>query len=121
MKILVVDDSSAMRLMVVRCLRQAGFGGHDIVQAADGAQAYDAISENRPDVVLADWNMPNMTGIELLEKLREEGTVEDMTFGFVTTEATPDMRQRASDAGATFLIAKPFTPDSFRDALGSIL
>lgn len=120
MKILVVDDSSAMRLMVVRCLRQAGFGGHDIVQAADGAQAYEAISADRPDVVLADWNMPNMTGIELLEKLKEEGC-EDLTFGFVTTEATADMRNRAASAGASFLIAKPFTPDSFRDALTGIL
>lgn len=120
MKILVVDDSSAMRMMVVRCLRQAGFGGHDIEQAADGAQAYEAISSERPDVVISDWNMPNMTGIELLEKLKDDG-VEDLPFGFVTTEVSPEQRTRASDAGARFVIAKPFSPDSFRDALSGIL
>ncbi len=121
MKILVVDDSIAMRLMVVRCLRQAGFGGHDIAQAEDGQKAFDAIGEDKPDVVLSDWNMPNMNGIELLEKLKEEGHTEDMTFGFVTTEASTEMRARASEAGATFLIAKPFTPDSFKDALTGII
>ncbi|MEM9387063.1 MAG: response regulator [Pseudomonadota bacterium] len=126
MKILVVDDSIAMRLMVVRCLRQAGFGGHDIAQAEDGAKAYNAIGEDKPDVVLSDWNMPNMTGIELLEKLKEEREEEGghglgLTFGFVTTEASGEMRARASEAGATFLIAKPFTPDSFKDALTGII
>ncbi|MEO0422904.1 MAG: response regulator [Pseudomonadota bacterium] len=126
MKILVVDDSIAMRLMVVRCLRQAGFGGHDIVQAEDGAKGYDAIGEERPDVVLSDWNMPNMTGIELLEKLKEESEEHGdkglgLTFGFVTTEASAEMRARASEAGAKFLIAKPFTPDSFKDALTDII
>lgn len=120
MKILVVDDSSAMRLMVVRCLRQAGFDGHEIIQAEDGQKAYESISASSPDLVLADWNMPNMTGIELLEKLKAEG-MNGFTFGFVTTEATPEMRNRAMGAGAKFLISKPFTPDSFRDALSGIL
>jgi two-component system chemotaxis response regulator CheY len=120
MKILVVDDSSAMRLMVVRCLRQAGFDGHEIVQAEDGEKAYDTITASAPDLVLADWNMPKMTGIELLEKLTSEG-VNGFTFGFVTTEATPDMRSRAMSAGARFLISKPFTPDSFKEALTGIL
>ncbi|MEO0971798.1 MAG: response regulator [Pseudomonadota bacterium] len=121
MKILVVDDSIAMRLMVVRCLRQAGFGGHDIAQAEDGQKGFDAISSERPDVVFSDWNMPNMTGIELLEKLSEEEMLDGMTFGFVTTEASPEMRTRASDAGASFLIAKPFSPDNFKDVLTGII
>jgi two-component system, chemotaxis family, chemotaxis protein CheY len=117
MKIMIVDDSSAMRMIVKKTLRQAGFEGHDITEAEDGAKALDVIRGATPDLVLSDWNMPNMTGIELLEKLGAEGI--KVTFGFVTTEATPDMRARASTAGAKFLISKPFTPESFKEALSA--
>jgi two-component system chemotaxis response regulator CheY len=117
MKILIVDDSTAMRMIVRKTLRQAGFEGHDISEADDGAKALAAITSAPPDLVLSDWNMPNMTGIELLEKLAAEGT--KVKFGFVTTEATSDMRQRAASAGAKFLISKPFTAESFKDALSA--
>jgi two-component system, chemotaxis family, chemotaxis protein CheY len=116
MKIMIVDDSSAMRMIVKKTLRQAGFEGHEISEAEDGAKAFAAIKAAAPDLVLSDWNMPNMTGIELLEKLGAEGV--KVKFGFVTTEATPEMRTRATNAGARFLISKPFTPESFKEALG---
>jgi two-component system chemotaxis response regulator CheY len=119
MKILVVDDSPAMRMMVVRTLRQAGFGGHDIDQAEDGQIALGKIREATPDLVLVDWNMPNMTGIELLEALRAEEN--NVTLGFITTESTAEMRKRAADAGASFLIAKPFNAESFEKALTPVL
>ncbi len=119
MKILVVDDSSAMRMMVVRTLRQAGFGGKDVEQAEDGAIALECVRKNTPDLILADWNMPNMTGIELLEALRAEGI--DVKFGFITTESSKDMRQKATDAGAQFLIAKPFTVESFEKVLSTVM
>ncbi len=111
MNILIVDDSAAMRMMVVRALRQAGQGGHDIVQAGDGVEALEEIGKAQPDLVLADWNMPNMTGMELLQQLRADGN--EVTFGFITTEATQGMRAKATEAGATFLIAKPITVDAF--------
>jgi two-component system chemotaxis response regulator CheY len=116
MKIMIVDDSSAMRMIVKKTLRQAGFGGHEITEADDGAKALAAIQVSKPDLVLSDWNMPNMTGLQLLEALRDSGV--KLPFGFVTTEATPDMRVRAFEAGAKFLISKPFTPESFKDQLG---
>ncbi len=119
MKILIVDDSTAMRMIVRKTLRQAGFDGHEITETDDGAKALAAITAAPPDLVLSDWNMPNMTGLELLEALRKAGS--KVKFAFVTTEATPDMRQRAVEAGATLLISKPFTPESFKDALGGIL
>jgi two-component system, chemotaxis family, chemotaxis protein CheY len=117
MKILIVDDSTAMRMIVRKTLRLAGFDGHEFAEADDGAKALAAITSAAPDLVLSDWNMPNMTGIELLENLNKAGI--KVKFGFVTTEATPDMRQRASAAGATFLISKPFTPESFKEILGA--
>lgn len=119
MNILVVDDSTAMRSMIIRTLRQAGFGGNDVEQAADGAIALEAIRKSVPDLVLADWNMPNMTGIELLEALNEEGI--KTIFGFITTEATPEMRAKASAGGAKFLISKPFSVESFEKILGAIM
>jgi two-component system chemotaxis response regulator CheY len=117
MKILIVDDSTAMRMIVRKTLRLAGFDGHEISETDDGMKALALIKSNPPDLVLSDWNMPNMTGIELLENLTKEGI--KTKFGFITTEATPSMRQRAANAGARFLISKPFTPESFKEILGS--
>lgn len=119
MKILVVDDSMAMRMIVMKTLREAGFDGHDMSQAEDGAVALAAIKEDRPDLVLCDWNMPNMTGPELLAALNEEQI--NPPFGFVTTEATPTMREKASELGARFLIAKPFTTETFQTTLSDYI
>jgi two-component system chemotaxis response regulator CheY len=116
MKIMIIDDSTAMRMMVRKTLRVAGFEGHEYSEFDDAKKAFSAIKASRPDLILSDWNMPNMTGIELIEALAREGI--KIKFGFVTTEATADMRQRAAAAGASFLIAKPFTPGSFKETLG---
>lgn len=119
MTILVVDDSKAMRMIVKRTLRQAGFGDHDVVEAVNGVEGMSAVEAGGIDFVLSDWNMPEMSGIEFLEGLREKGN--DIQFGFVTSEGTPEMHQRAEDAGALFLISKPFTADTFEEKLGAII
>ena len=119
MKILIVDDSTAMRMMVVRTLRQAGIGGRDVTQAEDGLVALEAIRKSEPDLVLSDWNMPNMTGLELLEALRAEDI--NVTFGFITTESTRDARKQATDAGAQFLVSKPFTLEAFEKVLNTVM
>ena len=118
-KILIADDSRVMRQIVTRTLRQAGYDGHDLVEAADGRQAYDSVVSEKPDLVLSDWNMPEMTGVEVLRALRSAGV--QVPFGFVTSEGSDEMRKAAEAAGALFLITKPFTADTFRDALDSIL
>lgn len=115
MRILIVDDSRAMRMIVTRTLRQAGYGDHTIDQAADGTEALEHIRGHRPDLVLSDWNMPQMNGIELLRALRQDGV--QVPFGFVTSETSADMRATAVEAGASFLIEKPFTPERFHEAL----
>jgi len=119
MKVLIVDDSAAMRMMVIRTLRQAGLNDHKFIQAADGAEGLNQVRDDSPDLVLADWNMPNMTGIEMLEALREEGN--EVKVGFITTESTSAMRSRASAAGALFLVGKPFSVESFEQALAPLL
>lgn len=119
MKIVIADDSRVMRQIVARTLRQAGFGHHAVVEAEDGADALSKVAAEQPDLVLSDWNMPNKTGIELLRDLRGSGN--GVPFGFVTSEGSPEMRQVAEDAGALFLIAKPFTPEAFESALAGVL
>lgn len=117
MRVLVVDDSTVMRRIVVRTLRQAGFEFDEIIEAADGRQSYELAMTEQPDLVLSDWNMPDMTGIESLRALRAAGS--NVLFGFVTSEGSPEMRAEAEAAGAAFLIAKPFNADTFRDVLGA--
>ena len=119
MKILVVDDSRVMRTIVNRTLRQAGFDAHPVTEAEDGVMALAAIEADPPGLVLSDWNMPEMTGIELLRELRSRGN--QVPFGFVTSEGSPEMRQQAEKAGALFLIAKPFTAETFTEALSGVL
>ena len=119
MKILIVDDSKAMRMIVTRTLRQAGFGDHDYVEAGDGAEGLEAVGREAPDLVLSDWNMPEVSGIEFLQRLRAAGN--PVRFGFVTSESTEAMRALAAESGALFLIAKPFTADTFAEALGGVL
>lgn len=119
MKILIADDSRVMRQIVIRTLRQAGHGGHEIVEAENGRQALELVHTEAPDLVLSDWNMPEMNGIDCLAALRASGST--VAFGFVTSEGSDEMRQRADAAGAAFLIAKPFTPEAFDDALRSVL
>jgi len=118
-KILVVDDSKAMRMIVTRTLRQAGFGDHPVTEAADGKLGLEALQREAFDVVLSDWNMPEMTGIELIQAVRAAKI--PVRFGFVTSEGTESMRKQAAEAGADFLIAKPFTVESFEMALRGIL
>jgi two-component system, chemotaxis family, chemotaxis protein CheY len=119
MRILIVDDSRAMRLIVARTLRLAGYDEHELVEATDGRQALEVVAHEPPDVVLCDWNMPRMSGLELLTALRSAGS--RIPFGFVTSEASPQMRVAALQAGAMFLIAKPFTAEDFQDALDPVL
>lgn len=115
MKILVVDDSRAMRMIVIRTLRQAGFGDAETIEASDGAEGLEKVRSDAPDLVLSDWNMPNMTGMDFLKALREEGNVT--TFGFVTSESTPAMRDQAIAAGAAFMLTKPFNAEAFEELL----
>ncbi|MDP9497486.1 MAG: response regulator [Actinomycetota bacterium] len=119
MKILIVDDSKAMRMIVTRTLRQAGYGDHTFLEAGDGSEGLALVASEKPDLVLSDWNMPEVTGIEFLRALRERG--DDVRFGFVTSESTEAMRETAREAGALFLIAKPFTADTFTAALNGVL
>lgn len=120
MKILVVDDSKAMRAIVKRALSTLDrVAGATIIEAVDGREALGVIEAESPDLVLSDWNMPEMSGIELLQALNEAGSAP--TFGFVTSESTPEMHELARTHGARFLVSKPFTPQALDQALADAL
>ena len=118
MRIVVADDSAVMRKIVIRTLRQAGYGDALIAEASDGSELVDIAINDQPDLCLSDWNMPVMNGIEALRAIRAQGST--VTFGFVTSEGSDVMRQTATEAGAAFLIVKPFTAEAFQEALGSV-
>jgi two-component system, chemotaxis family, chemotaxis protein CheY len=119
MKVLVADDSRVMRQIVIRTLRQAGYDWWEIEEATDGSVALQMLPDVQPDLVLSAWNMPEITGIDLLRSMRAQG--DETPFGFVTSEGSTEMREQAASAGALFLIAKPFTAETFRDTIDPFL
>lgn len=115
MKVLIVDDSRAMRMIVKRTLGQTDVGKCEIVEAANGAEGLTQVEAENPDLVLCDWNMPEMSGIEFLTKLRESGS--EVAFGFITSESGEDIKTLAMETGAQFIITKPFTAQSLNAVL----
>lgn len=113
--LLIVDDSKAMRMVVRRALRQAQVGDYQIDEATNGQEALTKLRDAHFDVVLADWNMPEMNGIDLLRAVRSERM--PVKFGFITSEGTDDIRNMALENGAQFVIVKPFTPEALNAAL----
>ena len=115
----MVDDSRVMRQIVCRTLRQAGFTGHDLVEARNGVEGLAAVARTQPDLVLSDWNMPMMDGLGMLTAMRSRG--DATPFGFVASKGASEMVRRAEAAGALFFINKPFTVAVFREKLQPVL
>lgn len=111
MKILIVDDSKAMRMIIQRTMKKCEIGDYTVAEAVDGKDGLAKVAECSPDLVLSDWNMPEMNGLEFLKALRESGS--EIPFGFITTECTDDVRVAAKEAGAAFFMTKPFSPEKF--------
>jgi two-component system chemotaxis response regulator CheY len=119
MDILLVDDSKTMRLIVQRAIRQAGFRGLAIGEAENGAQALEKLHAEPAKLVVSDWNMPEMSGIDFLRQVRAEQN--PVPFGFITSEASAEIRELAMNSGAAFLITKPFSPEDVQEALSPFL
>jgi two-component system chemotaxis response regulator CheY len=104
--ILVVDDSGTVRQQVSMALKQAGFA---ILEAADGQEALNTIESNRNiDMVVCDVNMPNLNGLEMVEKVKSRPENKSLPILMLTTEGQPSMIRRAKEAGAVGWIVKPF-------------
>jgi two-component system chemotaxis response regulator CheY len=120
MKILVVDDSSTMRRIIKNTLARLGY--KDVVEAGDGVEAWNALQENSDiGIVITDWNMPNMNGLELVKKIRAEEKYKDVPIIMVTTEGGKKEVITALKAGVNNYIVKPFTPQVLKEKLEAVI
>ena len=107
LKFLVVDDSRAIQAIVRRAIANCGYAPLEIQTAIDGEQALDIIETFIPDLVITDWHMPKVSGLEMVQALRQMGH-KNIRVGFVTTEKTPALLDQAISNGAMFILHKPF-------------
>lgn len=116
--ILVVDDFSTMIRIVTNLLKELGFTNID--DANDGSKAWPMIQTGKYDFVVSDWNMPEMTGIELLRKVREHPELSDMPFMLITAEQKRSQILDAAQAGVDGYIVKPFTAATLKEKIDKI-
>ncbi|CCH47419.1 chemotaxis response regulator CheY [Pseudodesulfovibrio piezophilus] len=118
MRVLVVDDFSTMRKIVKNILRQLGFT--NIVEADDGSTAWEVLNKDNIDFIVSDWNMPTMSGIDLLRKVRASEEYADIPFLMVTAEAQQENIIEAVQAKVSNYIVKPFTPETLGQKIDKI-
>jgi len=118
MKVLVVDDFSTMRRILKNILRQLGF--NNIIEADDGSTAVGILEREKVDFIISDWNMPEMTGIELLRHVRSTEEIKDTPFLMVTAEAQQENIIEAVKAKVSNYIVKPFTADTLNEKIEKI-
>jgi two-component system, chemotaxis family, chemotaxis protein CheY len=121
-KVLLVDDSAVMRKIIQRNIKETGLVVDEFVEAGDGNQALDKVNANGDlDLILLDWNMPNMSGIEFVKTLRSLNLSKRIPVVMVTTEGSDAKVSEAKESGADGYLTKPFTADQLRDTLGGYL
>lgn len=107
LKFLVVDDSRAIQAIIRRAILRCGYEPVEVRTALDGEQALEMMDSYQPDLVVTDWHMPKVSGLELLQALRQMGQTK-VRVGFITTEKTPALLDQAISSGAMFILPKPF-------------
>jgi two-component system chemotaxis response regulator CheY len=118
--VLVVDDSAMMRKIVIKNLKDCGYDVA-IIEAGDGKEGLEKFQAQKPDLVLSDWNMPNMDGLSMVREMRKLDPDKTVPIIMVTTEGSADKVKEAVLAGANNYLAKPFTPERFKEKLAKIL
>ena len=118
MKILTVDDFSTMRRIIRNMLRQLGYT--NIVEAEDGAEALSLLQREKVDFVISDWNMPNMSGLDLLKAIRADENLKPLPVLLVTAEALKENVVEALKAGVNNYVVKPFTAETLKGKIDAI-
>ncbi|MCF8067802.1 MAG: chemotaxis response regulator CheY [Desulfobacterales bacterium] len=118
MKILIVDDFATMRRIMKNILKQIGFS--NITEADDGTTAYEELKKGQFDMIISDWNMPKMTGLDLLKKVRSDEDLKGLPFLMVTAEAQKQNVIEAVQAGVSNYVVKPFTAEAITEKLEKI-
>ena len=117
-RVLVVDDFATMRRIIKGVLKQLGFS--NIVEAEDGDVALEELKKDEYGLILADWNMPNMSGLELLKAVRSDKDLQRIPFIMVTAEGQKDNILEAVKAGVSNYVIKPFTPETINEKLKKV-
>jgi len=118
MKVLVVDDFATMRKIVRNILKQIGF--EDITEAEDGNAALRVLKGDKIGLVVTDWNMPNMSGLELLHEIRRDAQTKNIPVLMVTAEGLKENVMEAVKAGVNNYVVKPFTAEVLQEKIETI-
>ena len=118
MKVLIVDDFATMRRIVRNVLKQVGF--KNMIEADNGKAALKALKKENVDLILSDWNMPEMPGIDLLKAIKSDDELKNIPFVMVTAEAQKDNIIEAVKGGVSSYIVKPFTAETVKEKLSAI-
>jgi two-component system chemotaxis response regulator CheY len=118
-KILAVDDSPTMRRIIVNTLKRAGF--NDVIEASDGKDALAKLKVDKINLIITDWNMPEMDGLTLVTTLRSMAEYKTLPILMVTTRSVKDDIVEALKVGVNNYIVKPFTPDTLKEKIQQVL
>jgi two-component system chemotaxis response regulator CheY len=118
MKVMIVDDFATMRRILRNILKQIGF--KNIIEAEDGKHALKELKKEKIDLIMCDWNMPEMPGIELLKNVRSDDELKKIPFIMVTAEAQKDNILEAVKSGVSNYVVKPFTAETITEKLNKI-
>ncbi|HET7108454.1 MAG TPA: response regulator [Candidatus Acidoferrum sp.] len=121
LRVLIVDDSSVMRKIVERSLRQAGLDLGDVLEAGNGAEALAEVNKAKFDLILSDINMPAMDGLEFLKNLANVESAKGTPVVMITTEGSESRVVEALSVGAKGYIRKPFTPEQVKERVAPLL
>ena len=119
MRFLIVDDSSTMRRIIINTLTKLGY--QSFLEAGNGKEGLDRLGAGPVDMVITDWNMPEMNGIEFIRSLRAMDGKQQLPVLMVTTNAAKDDIVEALRAGVNNYVVKPFTPDTIKEKIDAVL
>lgn len=119
MRILIVDDSSTMRRIIINTLNKIGF--RDLVEASNGREGIDRLANGDIEMIITDWNMPEMSGIDFIRHVRRQEESATLPVLMVTTNAAKDDIVQALQAGVNNYVIKPFTPETLREKIDVVL
>lgn len=120
-KLLVVDDSLPMRSIIIRTIKASGFSDAEFLQAGNGKEALEILVNDWVDLVVTDYNMPDMNGMELINEMKKDDILQAIPVLVVTTEGSRQKVEEFLAKGAAGYVKKPFTPEAIRDHITKIL
>ncbi len=119
--ILIVDDSLPMRSVIIKTIKASGYGSANFYQAGDGKEALKILKDEWLDLVVTDYNMPDMNGIELISAMKKDEVLSSIPVIVVTTEGSQKKIEEFREKGATDYVKKPFTSEAIREKLTQVL